>query len=163
MKTIKTNAMRMLDQAKIPYETKEYEVDEKDLSGIHAAEQMGVTPGSVFKTLVAKNEKKEVFVFCLPVAAELDLKKCAKAATSKRIELIPVKELPVLTGYLRGGCSPIGMKKKFPTFIDQAALHYEKIFVSAGQRGLQLFLSLQNLVDYIEAKIDDLQKDSSSL
>ena len=152
----KTNAMRQLDKAGIDYEPIEYEVDENDLSGMHIAEQTGLDPNLMFKTLVARGEKNGPLVFCIPVNAELDLKKCAKAAGDKRVELIAVKELLGLTGYIRGGCSPIGMKKKFPTYIDETAILFDKITVSAGVRGCQLMLDRGKLVDFIEATLCEL-------
>lgn len=147
----KTNAMRILDQSKIPYSTKEYDYDETDLSGVHAAEEMGIPPETVFKTLVTKGEGKNYYVFCIPVASELDLKKCAQIAKCKSIEMIHVKDLLGITGYIRGGCSPIGMKKLFPTFIDESASSYETIFVSAGQRGHQIGLAPEALANLVHA------------
>ena len=141
-----TNVMRLLKQANIPFETGEYEVDESDLSGVHCAEMLGADPDCVFKTLVAKGEKNGIHVFCIPVAEELDLKKCAQAAGEKKIEMIHVKDLLGLTGYIRGGCSPIGMKKKFPTFIDETCILHEKITISAGIRGIQLLLDPNDLI-----------------
>lgn len=152
----KTNAMRQLDKVGIKYEPIEYEVDENDLSGMHIAEQTGLDPNLMFKTLVARGEKNGPVVFCIPVNSELDLKKCAKAAGDKRVELIAVKELLGLTGYIRGGCSPIGMKKKFPTYIDETAVLFDKITVSAGVRGCQLMLDRKMLVDFVEATLSDL-------
>ena len=154
----KTNVMRLLDAAKISYESKEYPVDEHDLSGSHAADMLGVDHGSVFKTLVLKGERTGFLVCCIPVDGEVDLKKAAKAAGDKKVEMLPMKDLLATTGYIRGGCSPIGMKKKFPTFIDEAALNYETIAVSAGQRGFQVLLSPQALADYVGAKLLDLQQ-----
>ena len=152
----KTNAMRLLNKAGIKYEQIEYEVDENNLSGMHIAEQTGLDPNLMFKTLVAKGEKNGPLVFCIPVNAELDLKKCAKAAGDKRVELIAVKELLGLTGYIRGGCSPIGMKKKFPTFIDETAILFDNITVSAGVRGCQLMIDRKKLIEFIEAKLCEL-------
>ncbi len=152
----KTNAMRQLDKAKIKFEPIEYEVNENDLSGVHIAETTGMNPDIMFKTLVAKGEKRGPLVFCIPVNLELDLKKCAKVAGDKRVELIAVKELFGLTGYIRGGCSPIGMKKKFPTFIDETALLYDKITVSAGVKGCQLLIDRRELIDFIQAECCDL-------
>lgn len=144
---VKTNAMRILENAHIPYRTAEYPVDEEDLSGVHAAQLLGVAdPGCVFKTLVTRGARGGFFVFCIPVAAELDLKKCAAAAGEKNVELIHVKEMPGITGYIRGGCSPVGMKKKFPTFLDETAILYDEIYVSAGQRGVQLILAPDDLL-----------------
>lgn len=154
----KTNAMRMLDAAKVSYETVEYKWDESDLSGTHIAKELDVPPERVFKTLVAKGEKKGYLVFCVPVCEELDLKKCAVAASDKRVEMLPLKELLPLTGYVRGGCSPIGMKKKFPTYIDESAILFDKIYVSAGQRGLQFIISPEDLKKYIGAKYADITK-----
>lgn len=152
----KTNAMRMLDKAGIPYETIEYEVDEADLSGMHIAEQTGMMPDMMFKTLVARGEKTGPVVFCIPVNAELDLKKCAAAAGDKRVELIAVKELPVLTGYIRGGCSPIGMKKKYPTYFDETAVLFDRITVSAGVRGCQLLIDRAQLIRFVGAVLSDI-------
>lgn len=157
MKT-KTNAMRMLDSANIQYGTCEYEVDEDDLSGVHLAESLGVDVSLVFKTLVARGERSGIHVFVIPAAEELDLKKCAAAAGDKRFEMIHVKELLPLTGYIRGGCSPVGMKKKYPTFIDAAAFLHEEIYVSAGQRGVQMIVDPQELADFIGARRAELTK-----
>ncbi len=155
-KAVKTNVMRLLDAAKIKYEAKEYPVDEHDLSGSHAADLMGVDHGSMFKTLVLKGEKTGYLVCCIPVDGEVDLKKAAKAAGDKKVEMLPMKDLLSVTGYIRGGCSPIGMKKRFPTYLDSSALEYEKIAVSAGMRGVQVILSPEDLVEYVGAKITNL-------
>ena len=128
----KTNAMRALDVAKIEYDTSSYEVDESDLSGTHAAKMLNIEPEIMFKTLVTKSDKGDIKVFVIPVNDELDLKKCATVSKEKRVELIAVKELLPLTGYIRGGCSPIGMKKKYPTFIDETAILFERIYISAA-------------------------------
>ena len=153
-----TNAMRMLMKANIPFETSEYAVDESDLSGVHAAHELGVDPDCMFKTLVARGDKKGLSVFCIPVAEELDLKKCAAVTGDKRIEMIHVKELLGLTGYIRGGCSPIGMKKKYPTWIDETAVLYDKIYVSAGARGQQIILAPDDLAACVGAQYADLTK-----
>ncbi len=153
-----TNAMRLLKQANIPFDTSEYEVDESDLSGVHAAAELGVEPDCVFKTLVARGGKNGLYVFVIPVAEELDLKKCAAAVGEKKVEMIHVKELLGLTGYIRGGCSPIGMKKKYPTYIDEIATLFDKIYVSAGMRGQQLILNPEDLRAYTEAQFVDLTK-----
>ena len=152
----KTNVMRLLTEAKIEYSVTEYEVDESDLSGVHAAEQIGAEPDCMFKTLVCHDDKGGFEVFCIPVAYELNLKKCAVAAKVKRVEMIHVKELLPLTGYIRGGCSPIGMKKKFPTYIDETAKLWDRIYVSAGMRGEQICLSPDDLAGYIGAEFSDL-------
>lgn len=153
-----TNAMRLLKQAGIPFETSEYEVDESDLSGVHAAEALGVDADCVFKTLVARGAKGAPYVFVIPVAEELDLKKCAAAVGDKKVEMIHVKELLGLTGYIRGGCSPVGMKKKYPTYIDEIATLFDRIYVSAGMRGQQLIVNPGDLCAYTEATFVDLTK-----
>ena len=127
----KTNPMRMLEQEGISYDTASYPVDENDLSGLHAAKMLGTGPDRVFKTLVAKGEKRGYLVFCIPVAEELDLKKAARAAGDKRVELLPLKELLSVTGYMRGGCSPIGMKKHFPTYNDFLEENFQVLLASA--------------------------------
>lgn len=152
----KTNAVRLVEQAKIPYRCTEYEYDEKDLSGLHAASAIGMPAEQVFKTLVARGDKKGLFVFCIPVCCELDLKKAAKAAGEKKIEMIHVKELLPLTGYIRGGCSPIGMKKEYPTFMDETAVLYEEIAVSAGVRGQQIIMDPNDLITYARITLCDL-------
>ena len=156
MKATKTNVMRLLDAAKISYRTMEYEVDENDLSGVHVAQQLGQDPDACFKTLVLKGEKAGYLVCCIPVAEELDLKKVAKAAGDKKVEMLPMKELLPVTGYIRGGCSPIGMKKKFPTYMDETAELFEEIAVSAGMRGAQVILDPVKLAKYVDARLCDL-------
>ena len=151
MKT-KTNAMRRLESAGIPFEVLEYAVDENDLSGTHVADEVGLAHEIVFKTLVAKGDKTGFVVFCIPVDEELDLKLAAKQTGNKRIEMLAVKDLLPTTGYIRGGCSPIGMKKKFPTFVDESALLHERIALSAGVRGAQILLTVRALLPFIEAK-----------
>ena len=153
---IKTNAMRMLSAAKIPFEVMEYEVDENDLSGIHIADQIGLPREQVFKTLVARGDKMGLLVFCIPCAEELDLKKAAALTGNKKIEMVAVKDLLGLTGYIRGGCSPIGMKKKFPTWVDESCMNFEKITVSSGARGAQLLLTRAALLQFIQGKTADL-------
>ena len=148
--------MRLLDAAKIPYRAAEYEVDENDLNGMHAAEGIGMPPEQIFKTLVAKGERGGYAVFCIPVCCELDLKKAAKAVGEKSIQLLHVSEINAVTGYIRGGCSPIGMKKHFPTYIHQTAENLEQIYVSAGQRGLQVRLAPADLLREAKATWADL-------
>ncbi|ADU26937.1 Cys-tRNA(Pro) deacylase [Ethanoligenens harbinense] len=156
---MKTNVMRMLDKAHISYETATYVYDEKDLSGVHAATQVTViTPEQCFKTLVARADQNNLFVFCIPVAKELDLKAGASASGQKRMELIHVKELPVLTGYLRGGCSPIGMKKNYPVFIDQTAMRFDRIGVSGGHRGVQVILAPDALAGFVQGQFAPLTR-----
>ena len=153
---VKTNVMRLLDKAGIPYEAREYQVDENDLSGSHAADMMGADHDRVYKTLVLKGEKTGFLVCCIPVDEELDLKKVAKAAKDKKVEMIPMKDLLPLTGYIRGGCSPVGMKKKFPTYIEEMAQLCEQVAVSAGQRGIQIILKPEDLCRYVEGTFASL-------
>jgi len=153
-----TNAMRILMKANIPFDTSEYAVDESDLSGVHAAAALGIDPDRMFKTLVARGDKKGISVFCIPVAEELDLKKCAAVTGDKKIEMIHVKELLGLTGYIRGGCSPIGMKKKYPTWIDETAQLCDEIYVSAGMRGQQIIIAPDALKGCVGAEYADLTK-----
>lgn len=148
----KTNAMRLLDAAKIPYEPQTYTVDESDLSGTHIADQIGLPYEMVFKTIVTRGDKTGYTVFCIPCHKEIDLKAAAAATGNKRIEPIAVKELLPLTGYIRGGCSPVGMKKKLPTYFDESALSLERLTVSAGVRGIQLLLRTEDILRYTAAK-----------
>lgn len=156
MKISKTNAARLLDKARISYELVPYEVDEADLSATHVAQQLGENVEQVFKTLILHGDKSGYFVCVIPGAEEVDLKKAAKVSGNKNCELIPMKELLPLTGYIRGGCSPIGMKKHFPTYIHQTAGQYNKIYISAGQRGLQLALSPIDLIQTTQGITADL-------
>lgn len=155
---VKTNAMRMLDKAKIPYEAREYEVNENDLSGTTIASQIGLDYNTVFKTLVAKGDKTGPVVMCIPVDCEIDLKKAASATGNKKLEMVHVKDLLGLTGYVRGGCSPIGMKKRFPTFINDSCSGLEKITVSAGIKGCQLYVSTRDLIEFTQSTVCDLIK-----
>lgn len=152
----KTNAMRLLDSAGLDYEMASYDYDESDLSGVHAAAELGVSPEIVFKTLVTRGDGNAFFVFVIPVAESLDLKKAAKASGNKKIEMIHVKEILDITGYIRGGCSPIGMKKPFPTYIDETAQLYEKIYFSAGKRGVQIILDPDELASVTGGIFTDL-------
>ena len=156
MKMNKTNAMRQLDAAKIKYDICEYEVDENDLSGTHIADRIGLAYESVFKTIVTRGDKTGYLVFCIPCHKEIDLKAAASATGNKRVEPVHVKELLGLTGYIRGGCSPVGMKKKFPTWFDESALTQEKITVSAGVRGMQLLLDTSDIIKFTAAKTADI-------
>ncbi len=157
----KTNAMRILDKNKVTYEIHEYDNEEGQIHGAAVAEKINKPAKIVFKTLVT-HSKQDLFVFVIPVAEELDLKKAAKAAGEKKIEMLPMKELQQWTGYIRGGCSPVGMKKMFPTFIDQSAAHLEKMLVSAGKVGLQMELNPQNLKEIVSAVFIDLTSDGYS-
>ena len=152
----KTNAVRLVEQAKIPCKEHFYDYDEKDLSGNHAAEALGFPPEQVFKTLVARGERTGIHVFCIPVCCELDLKKAAKAAGDKKIEMVTVKELLGLTGYIRGGCSPVGMKKKYPTYFDETCSLWNEIAVSAGERGHQMIVPPDLLMELVNAKLVDI-------
>ncbi len=153
MKPIKTNAMRILDRAKISYEPILYEVDENDLSGTHVADSVGLPYSQVFKTLVLKGDKCGICVFCIPVDKEIDLKLAAAVSGNKKVEMAAVKELLSITGYIRGGCSPVGMKKEFPTYFDESINKHEKITISAGIRGCQLLLLKDELINFTKAKI----------
>ena len=152
----KTNAIRLVQQAKLPFREAFYDFDESDLSGTHAAEAVGMPPEQVFKTLVARGDRTGINVFCIPVCCELDLKKAAKAAGDKKIELVAVKELLSLTGYIRGGCSPVGMKKKYPTFFDETCILWAEIAISAGERGHQILIAPDKLVSFIHGVMVDL-------
>lgn len=153
MKINKTNAARLLDKAKIAYELIPYEVDENDLSAIHVAESLGEDINCVFKTLVLHGDKSGYFVCVIPGDREVDLKLAAKASGNKKCDLIPMKELLPLTGYIRGGCSPIGMKKPFPIYIHETCLQFPYIYISAGQRGLQLKLRPEELIREVRATV----------
>lgn len=152
----KTNVARLLDKAKIAYQLVPYEVDENDLSATHVAEQLGENVAQVFKTLILHGDKSGYFVCVIPGADEVDLKKAAKVSGNKKCEMIPIKDLLPLTGYIRGGCSPIGMKKHFPTYIHHSASQFDKIYVSAGQRGLQIQISPADLIKEAQAMEADL-------
>lgn len=152
----KTNAVRLVQQAGIPCRECFYEFDENDLRGTHAAHAIGLPEEQVFKTLVARGDRTGIHVFCIPVCCELDLKKAAKVVGDKHIELVPVKELLALTGYIRGGCSPVGMKKKYPTHLDETCILYDEIAVSAGERGHQMLLNPESLAALVDADMTDL-------
>ncbi len=155
---MKTIAARMLDQLKIAYELREYEVSEDELDAVTVARKVNMPPEATFKTLVARGDKTGVIMACIPGNAELDLKKFASATGNKRVELVAVKEIQSLTGYIRGGVSPLGTKKKFPFYLDQTALNHERISVSAGQRGLQMILAPADLQRAASATLADLVK-----
>ncbi len=155
-KHTKTNVVRLLETAHIPFATHEYEYDENDLAAQHVADALGQDINRVFKTLVLRGERTGLFVCVVPGNSEGTSKKAAAAAGDKKAEMIAMKELLPLTGYIRGGCSPIGMKKPFPTFFHTTALDYDKIYVSAGVRGLQLEISPEDLIRYVGAEVTDL-------
>lgn len=152
----KTNAVRLVQQAGIPCRESFYEFDENDLNGNHAAAAIGMPPEQVFKTLVARGEKTGINVFCIPVCCELDLKKAAKAAGDKNMMLVAVKELLGLTGYIRGGCSPVGMKRKYPTYFDETCILWDEIAVSAGARGHQMIVPPEALASLVDAVFADI-------
>lgn len=149
----KTNAARLLDLHKITYDLIPYEVNEKDLSAIHVAETLGENINQVFKTLVLEGDKNGYFVCIIPGNEEINLKLIALLSGNKKCDLIPMKNLIGLTGYIRGACSPIGMKKLFPTYIEESCLNFDSIYISAGQRGLQIQLNPQDLIKLLQAKI----------
>jgi len=152
----KTNAIRILETLGVPFEVATYPVGDEHVDAVTVAREMGVDPGIVFKTLVAHDEKNETLVFCIPGPAELDLKKAARAAGARRIDLVNLKDLTPLTGYVRGGCSPIGMKKRFPTWLDEMADAYPRIYVNAGARGMQVLVAPSDLVAATGAVLADL-------
>lgn len=156
---VKTNAMRILDKEQIVYQTASYQYDDSDLSGIHAAQAIGMPASQVFKTLVTKGDKNGIHIFCIPVDRELDLKKAAAISNNKKLAMTAVKDLLSLTGYIRGGCSPIGMKKKYPTFFHQSAITEDTIAISAGVRGQQIILAPDDLISFLEAKTADIIKE----
>ncbi len=153
---MKTNAVRILESNNILHSTISYEFNEEEIDAVSVANKIGLNPETVFKTLAARNEKNELNVFVIPGSYELDLKKAARASNSKKIEMIKVKELLPLTGYIRGGCSPIGMKKLYPTYIDESAQLFDEIYISAGMRGMQVKLSPHDLVKVIYGTFADL-------
>lgn len=159
-KQVKTNAMRILDRAAIDYEVQTYEVDENDVSGEHVAKQLKQDPSQVFKTLVLCGERIGYLVCCIPVNQELDLKKVAHAANEKRVEMLALKEVLPVTGYIRGGCSPIGMKKQFLTIVDETAILFDKIILSGGLRGVQIKISAKQLEEVIPLTFANLVKES---
>ena len=156
MKLQKINAVHLLESESIPHSTLTYEVDDSDLSGITVANKIGVEPERVFKTLVTRGEKTGINVFCIPVTKELNLKKAALVCGDKKIEMIKEKELLPLTGYIKGGCSPIGMKKNYPTFIDETAQLFDEISISAGLRGMQIMIKPNDLLEVVKGKFADL-------
>lgn len=158
MKPTKTNAMRILDKEKIPYEMLTYSTDDGKIDGVSVAQKIGREPGVVYKTLIAQGSSKAYYVFIIPVEAELDMKKAAKVAGEKKIDMIPVKDIQQVSGYIRGGCSPVGMKKLFPTFIEERAQLLDTMIVSGGQIGMQMEITSENLVKAAKARYADLSK-----
>lgn len=156
MKIHKTNAVRLLDKANIAYELVPYEVDEDNLAATHVAEQLHEDIAQVFKTLVLQGDRHGLFVCVIPGDAEVDMKKAAKLSGNKSAAMLHMKDLLAATGYIRGGCSPIGMKKMLPTFIHNTCQNFEHIYISAGQRGLQLKIEPTLLIRFINATTGDL-------
>lgn len=157
-RAVKTNAIRILESEKIAYELMEYDVSDGLIDGVSVAEKTGQILDTVYKTLVTTVGTKELFVFLLPVALELDLKKAAKAAGVKKLEMLPLKDLTKETGYIRGGCSAVGMKRKYPTFIDETALNLDRMIVSAGKPGVQMGLSPKKLAKVTDSLFYDIVK-----
>ena len=155
-KKFKTNALRMLDKVKIPYSIKEYEYDEEHLDGRHVESQVDMDPNAIFKTLVLHDHHNEHLVCCVPVLEEIDLKKLAKLAGRKSVEMIHQKDLLSVTGYIRGGCSPVGMKKQFPTYIDESILKVDEVAFSAGKRGYQMIVNVQQILTYLNVEVGDI-------
>lgn len=162
MANVKTNAMRRLDTRKIPYEILTYDNQDGKIDGVSVAEKVGKNPREVYKTLVTQGSSKNIFVFVIPVEAELDLKKGAKAAGEKKIEMVPVKDIQKWTGYIRGGCSPVGMKKDYKTFIDDSCQELSSLVVSGGKIGLQVVVSPEHLVEITGAELADITKQADS-
>jgi len=152
----KTNAARLLDRAGIAYELNTYPVDENDLSAIHVAESLGVDAGALYKTLVLRGDRTGVLICVVPGDAEVDLKAAARASGNKSVEMLHMKDLLPTTGYIRGGCSPVGMKKEFPTYIDETAMLFDAIAVSGGMRGVQLIVNPDQLLGFVKGEYVDL-------
>ena len=155
----KTNALRILDTHKVPYSISEYQWSEDHATGLHVVEALGLEKKEVFKTLVGKGDKTGYVVFCIPVVAELDMKQAARVSHNKSVELVPVKDLLGITGYLRGGCSPVGMKKAFPTYFDATMEPLEFVYVSAGLRGMQMKVKPKDLASVVNAEFIELTMD----
>lgn len=152
----KTNAVRLLDQMKIDYQLREYEVDEDDLSAEHVADSLGISAEKLYKTLILKGQKDPFLVAVIPGNTQLDLKKIAKISGNKSCEMLPLKDLLAVTGYIRGGCSPIGMKKLFPTYIEEMATLETEIIISAGKRGLQIIINPEELKNLVQGQFADI-------
>lgn len=159
MKQAKTNSMRKLDQQNINYSVNTYEISDNHMNGESVAEKVGVDVAQVYKTLVLENIEHAHFVFVIPVNASLDMKSAAKVVNEKKLYLIPLDDLKQVTGYVRGGCSPIGMKRQFPTVIDQQAEMMDSIYVSGGERGIQIKIKVENLIEGTKAQIHKVTQD----
>ena len=153
---VKTNVLRILESLHVSFEVATYPIGEEHVDAATVARELGVSPEIVWKTLVAHDERENHLVFCIPAAAELELKKAAKAAGARKVDLIGLKDLTPLTGYVRGGCSPIGMKKKLPTWIDEIALTFDRIYVNAGARGMQVLMAPADLIRVVDAQVADM-------
>lgn len=158
MAKVKTNAMRILDTQKVPYEILTYDPNDGKIDGVAVAGKIGRNPAQVYKTLVVVGSSKELYVFVIPVEAELDMKKAAREAGEKNVEMLPVKDIQKFTGYIRGGCSPVGMKKNYLTFLDNSAQELETIIVSAGKIGFQVELAPDQLISAVDGKYAELVK-----
>jgi Cys-tRNA(Pro)/Cys-tRNA(Cys) deacylase len=156
----KTNAARYLDRLQVDYKLVEYDVDEADLSAESVAKKISLPPGQVFKTLVARGDRTGVLLACVPAGTELDLKAIASISGNKKVEMVPVKEIETLTGYIRGGVSPIGTRKRYPFYMDESATTYPFISVSAGVRGCQLFVNPSRLSEILEATLGRISRPS---
>ena len=155
----KTNVARLLDKAKVAYTLIPYTVDENNLAATHVAEELGEDIATVFKTLVLHGDRSGYLVCVVPGDYEVDLKAAAKVSGNKKVEMIPMKDLLAVTGYIRGGCSPIGMKKRFPTYIHSTCLEHDAIYISAGVRGLQVRIAPQDLIDYVGAEAGEISRE----
>lgn len=158
MSQVKTNAMRILDAKKVTYEMLTYDNKDGKIDGVSVAEKVGKDPKEVYKTLVTQGASKNIYVFVIPVLGELDLKKAAKAAGEKKVEMIPVKDIQKWTGYIRGGCSPVGMKKEYKTFLDESCHQIDSIIVSGGKIGVQIVIKPDILLEITHAEVADLLK-----
>lgn len=158
MAKVKTNAMRILDTQKVPYEILTYDPNDGKIDGVAVAGKIGRDPAQVYKTLVVVGSSKELYVFVIPVESELDMKKAAREAGEKNVEMLPVKDIQKFTGYIRGGCSPVGMKKNYLTFLDSSAQELETIIVSAGKIGFQVELAPDQLISAVDGKYAELVK-----
>ena len=155
MVKVKTNALRVLDKSSIPYQLQTYSVDESDLSGMKVVEKLNVDLKKVYKTLVLQSNDKQYLVCCLPVNCEVDLKKLAKLSNHKKVEMIAMRDLQAITGYIRGGCSPVAMKKQFPTYFQEDILLLDEVYLSAGKRGVQMIVKPQDIISLVNGQVGD--------
>lgn len=155
MVKVKTNALRVLDKSSIPYQLQTYSVDESDLSGMKVVEKLNVEFKKVYKTLVLQSNDKQYLVCCLPVNCEVDLKKLAKLSNHKKVEMIAMRDLQAITGYIRGGCSPVAMKKQFPTYFQEDILLLDEVYLSAGKRGVQMIVKPQDIISLVNGQVGD--------